>query len=159
MYKFVYLEDGLDCANYVGRNVNIILIYILCYIAYWLTGSMEQSPSWETSQEIPPKFHCSIHKCLPPVPIMSPYQWINPGWRHHFIFCNLIRYYGEELFAPHPTLKLEYYPLSAVFDCYSIYSQPPTLLEAVPPSATEDVPCCGDRDPLILAILHAMMDL
>jgi hypothetical protein len=59
VYKFVYLEDGLDCPKYVGTNVNIILLYILYYIAYWLTGSNEQSPSWETnrfpaSQEIPP---------------------------------------------------------------------------------------------------------
>jgi hypothetical protein len=36
MYKFVYLEDGLDCPKYVGTNVNIILLYILYYIAYLL---------------------------------------------------------------------------------------------------------------------------
>jgi len=34
--KFVYLEDGLDCPKYVGTNVNIILLYILYYIAYLL---------------------------------------------------------------------------------------------------------------------------
>jgi len=29
----------------------------------------------------------------------------------------LLRFYGEELLAPRPTLKLEEYPLSAVRDC------------------------------------------
>jgi len=36
VYKLVYLEDGLDCPQYVGTNSNVILLYILYYIAYLL---------------------------------------------------------------------------------------------------------------------------
>jgi len=35
VYKFVYLEDCLNCPKYVRTNVNILL-YILYYIAYVL---------------------------------------------------------------------------------------------------------------------------
>ena len=37
---------------------------------------------------------------------------------------------------------------------YSIYSQLPSILEAVPPPLTLDAPCRGDRDPLITDELH-----
>jgi hypothetical protein len=69
------------------------------------------------------KFHYSIQKCLPPVPILSPYQWINSGLRHQFIFHNMIHFYGEELFAPNPNPKLGYYLMLAVHDClFSIFA-------------------------------------
>ena len=50
-------------------------------ITYWLTYSMEKSPSWEAnrfsaSQEIPhilwnPQVHYRIHKFAPPVPPLA----------------------------------------------------------------------------------------
>ena len=33
------------------------------------------------------------------------------------MFCNVIRFYGEELLAPRPTTNLEDHTLSAVRDC------------------------------------------
>ena len=61
-----------------GRERSYFHIYLPTYL---LTHSMQRSPSWESnrfaaSQEISrilwnPKVHYRIHKCLPPVPILS----------------------------------------------------------------------------------------
>ena len=169
MYKFVYLEDGLDCPKYVGTNLNIILLYILYYIAYLLTGSMQQSPRWKTnqfsaSQEMPPfygnhsfntTFTSACHLTL--------------SWAHtsgliqvrdtslFFITCYVFTVRG----CSHLTQPLSWCttPCRLSVTAYSIYLKVPCILEALFHLQPEEVPRCGDRYPLILAILHNMMYL
>ena len=85
---------------------------------------MQQTPSWEAnrvsaSQEIPhilwnPKVHYCSHMSPAPIPVQSN----SPGPRLIlWLFCNLVRYYGEELFAPRQTPKLEDHPLPTVREC------------------------------------------
>jgi hypothetical protein len=87
----------------------------------------ELSTSWEAAscaapQELPSilwnsNVHYCVHKSPPLVPILSQIQGIRRGPRPFVTFRDKLLFYGEELLAPHPTLKLEDHPLLAVCDC------------------------------------------
>ena len=49
---------------------------------------------------------------------------------------NMIQFYFEQLLAPRPNPKLEADPCRLSATAYSIYTQLPSILGAVPPSAT-----------------------
>jgi hypothetical protein len=100
--------------------------YTLTVLTYLLTYSMKQSPSWEAnwfaaSQEIPhillnPKVRYLIHKCPPPVSILSqpnPVHTPHPtSWRSILILlCHLHLGLPSGLFPSGFTTKTLYTPL------------------------------------------------
>ena len=111
------------------------------------TSGRHLSLSWASSiQSMPPTSHfLKIHMQAPNIPstgshvtfpLLSSHQRVNPGPKHVFMLRNYASFYGEELLAPRPIPTLEDHPCRLSATAYSIYPQLPSILEAVPPSAT-----------------------
>jgi hypothetical protein len=64
------------------------------------------------------------------------------------MFRNIVGLYDKELFASLPTPKPENHSLSAVRECLFNISDLPCISGGAPPSATDDMPCCADSNPL-----------
>ena len=77
---------------------------------------------------------CTEPHCL--FPLFRLYQRVSSGPRHLFMFHNYANFYGEKRLAPHPTPGWGTTPFQLYATAYSIYSQLPSILQAVPPSAT-----------------------
>jgi hypothetical protein len=102
------------------------LLYILNYIAYWLAPWSRVLVEKLTASQLVKKFpHFMEPKNF--ITAFTSSRHLSLSWAHtsgliqawdtSLYFITRYVSFGEDLFAPHPTPKLEYYPLSAVCDC------------------------------------------
>ena len=96
------------------------------------------SSKWPTSLRFPHQnpVYTSLLPHTVPFPLLRSYQSVSPGLRPFWLFSNMVCFYGEDLLAPRPTPKWRTTPCRLSATAYSVYSQLPSILEAILPSGT-----------------------
>lgn len=108
--------------------------------------------SWKTS--INPIFSWFNPLSHVPFPSLWSYQRISPGRRHMYLFRVCASFYGKELLVPCPTSKLKDHTLSAVRDyVFNIFGAAHVIGGPFLHMRSEDAPCHGDRDQLIVGFI------
>ena len=101
------------------------------YLAHSLAAAVNESALYRLlTFQVPNLIHA-------PLSLLRSYQSISPGPRLcRWTFHNKIHFNREELLAPCPTPSWRTTTCRLSATVYSIYSQLPSILQAVPPSAT-----------------------